>query len=721
MAIKVTGAKDETFGVIFATARTQVDKVARTVVFEDMQDHQDRLPDAAESRRRLRARAARRNSRRKVTHDLARPAAVVARGRRRQAADGRGAEQSAAGASSATRRRILVPIDGAPVMKPVPDRLAVPARHQHARADPAGRARRQLSSSTCTTAGSCRRRSTGPWTQAVPAAGRRRQPSRSSSRRPASSTCSTAAPRPIPKPSLANGVPTIYTSQVPAELIVFKGQPDFVPIVGTQLLWASNTTSDVLINTANNNYYVLLVGPLVHGDARSTGRGRSSPSNALPAGLRADPAALARRRRAAHGRGHAAGAGSGHREFDSADRDRAAQERAEVHAEVRRPAAVRRRSRARRSPTSTNSHVPIIQVAPERVLRGDRRRLVHRGAAHGPVDDRHVGAAGDLHDPAVVADLLRDVRADLRGDAAGRLRRLHAGLSRHGGRAVRHGRLRHRLRVLAVDRQRLVCAAVHLRRRRGADLQPVRRLHVRLRDGTRHGRVDGARSGAAPTTTRGYWGGYRCCAIGERQRLRPLGRHHLFRHALVVRGRRRRGHDGERQLLQQPHGHVGQLQRRPPVQRVDRQRDARLRPHDQRRRRRLRPTSRARATTTRTRASARPANAVSGTGAGGSTYNRAGATTAGPEGNAHVGGGSTYNAKTGQTNTWGTASVGNNHYADVNGNVYKNTGDGWQQHSSSGWNNASGDYVVGRPRVAGAHRPATTGSAASARRARCRG
>ena len=67
-------------------------------------------------------------------------------------------------------------------------------------------------------------------------------------------------PKANPKPSLANGVPTIYTSQVPTELIVFKGQPDFVPIVGTQLLWASNTTSDVLIDTANNNYYVLMSG-----------------------------------------------------------------------------------------------------------------------------------------------------------------------------------------------------------------------------------------------------------------------------------------------------------------------------------------------------------------------------------------------------------------------------------------------------------------------------
>ena len=39
-----------------------------------------------------------------------------------------------------------------------------------------------------------------------------------------------------------------------------------------------------------------------------------------------------------------------------------------------------------------------------------------------------------------------------------------------------------------------------------------------------------------------------------------------------------------------------------------------------------------------------------------------------------------------------TATVGNDHYADVNGNVYKNTGSGWEQHNSNGsWGGASGD------------------------------
>jgi hypothetical protein len=35
--------------------------------------------------------------------------------------------------------------------------------------------------------------------------------------------------------------------------------------------------------------------------------------------------------------------------------------------------------------------------------------------------------------------------------------------------------------------------------------------------------------------------------------------------------------------------------------------------------------------------------------------------------------------------------VGNNHYADVNGNVYHNNSSSWQQYGSGGWGAASGD------------------------------
>ncbi len=85
-----------------------------------------------------------------------------------------------------------------------------------------------------------------------------------------------------PKLSLANGVPTIYTSQVPTELVVFKGQPDFVPIPGTQLLWATNTGAYVVVDTATNAYFMLLSGRWFHA-ATTSGPWNFVPSNALPA------------------------------------------------------------------------------------------------------------------------------------------------------------------------------------------------------------------------------------------------------------------------------------------------------------------------------------------------------------------------------------------------------------------------------------------------------
>ena len=85
-------------------------------------------------------------------------------------------------------------------------------------------------------------------------------------------------PKANPKPSLANGVPTIYTSQAPTELIVFKGQPDFVPIVGTQL--AVGVEHDERRADQHREQQLLRAArrPLVHVARRSPVRGRSSPA-----------------------------------------------------------------------------------------------------------------------------------------------------------------------------------------------------------------------------------------------------------------------------------------------------------------------------------------------------------------------------------------------------------------------------------------------------------
>lgn len=64
-----------------------------------------------------------------------------------------------------------------------------------------------------------------------------------------------------PKPSLAKGpIPAIHISTVPAELIVFDGEPNYVPVDSTQLLYAKNTSARVFKSIGDNQTYVLISG-----------------------------------------------------------------------------------------------------------------------------------------------------------------------------------------------------------------------------------------------------------------------------------------------------------------------------------------------------------------------------------------------------------------------------------------------------------------------------
>jgi hypothetical protein len=98
------------------------------------------------------------------------------------------------------------------------------------------------------------------------------------------------------------------------------------------------------------------------------------------------------------------------------------------------------------------------------------------------------------------------------------------------------------------------------------------------------------------------------------------------------------------------------------------------------------------------------------TGASKTTTSAAGV---GPGGGA-AGRQTTYtNPTTGKTETYGAAKVNNNYYADVNGNVYKNTGDGWQKYDTSSTPGASSS--TSQPRSSStlgstSQQPRTTGS-----------
>ena len=63
-----------------------------------------------------------------------------------------------------------------------------------------------------------------------------------------------------PPPLTASTAPGVYVSTTPAELILFDGEPDYVRIGGTHLLYAANTTGNVFKLLSDQHTYVLISG-----------------------------------------------------------------------------------------------------------------------------------------------------------------------------------------------------------------------------------------------------------------------------------------------------------------------------------------------------------------------------------------------------------------------------------------------------------------------------
>ena len=65
---------------------------------------------------------------------------------------------------------------------------------------------------------------------------------------------------PADEPAKPGAKPKIIVATEPTELISLTGEPEFTPIEGTDLLYVSNTDSDVLLEINKQHYYLLLAG-----------------------------------------------------------------------------------------------------------------------------------------------------------------------------------------------------------------------------------------------------------------------------------------------------------------------------------------------------------------------------------------------------------------------------------------------------------------------------
>jgi hypothetical protein len=81
---------------------------------------------------------------------------------------------------------------------------------------------------------------------------------------PPSGTASQPGAAPLTQPAADLSAPAANTavivSTAPAELIVTRGDPQFTPLPGGQLLYASNTESNLFLDSSSKQYFVLLSG-----------------------------------------------------------------------------------------------------------------------------------------------------------------------------------------------------------------------------------------------------------------------------------------------------------------------------------------------------------------------------------------------------------------------------------------------------------------------------
>ena len=680
LAIKPTGAKAETFGVIFATTRTQVDKVLRTVTFENLKISKIDFPTlpnrgaayATELETQFAA-SIRTMSLDRLESSLAlagiKPPTVAV-------------QNNPPWIIVSYAPAILVPIDGAPVQKAVPNSpfqrvintraliLLGPAQSFYIHVYDGW-----LQSSAIT----------GPWTQSFNPPPGIDGVAQSLAAAGAVDMLDGAG-KANPKPSLANGVPTIFTSQVPAELIVFKGQPNFQPVVGTQLLWASNTTSDVLIDITNNYYYVLISGRWFD-SAALTGPWNFVPGNALPPDFAHIPP------QAPAGAVLPTVAGTPQ-----------AQEAA-ISNTIPQTATIPLAN----GPTFTpnfdgppqyltidgtplsyvaNSSEPVIQVAPDvyfAVVAGVWFTAAQVTgpwiiATSVPTVIYTIPPASPLYYVTYVKVYEATPQVVYEGYTPGYLGTV---ISPYGTVVYGTGYAYspwigtvwypppYTYGVAAAPVYNpwvgftfgfalgLATAAWTEPYWGGSGIRPpigegTRAAARRARTFTDTGAAPRTRALAAGTQAVGWQGRRFQAPMPQREAPRATS----MRGASTTPGpgNASRGYD---RTFNTAAGGSGNVARGANYNTYTGQRST--------------------------------ANAVSGTTANGSTYDRAGATTAGPQGAAHTGGGSVYNANTGKTTSWGAANTGNNRYADSSGNVFQNSGGGWQQHSSSGWSSAGGD------------------------------
>ena len=258
VAIESTDEGEDAFGVIHADARTQVDREQRMVVLQDLAITKADFPTLPELANTLAADVDKEfgSQLRIIPLDRLEASLGIAKAN----PGGAVAVQNPVPRVIVSQRpAILVPIQGSPVLKPAADADTPIQRIINTRAVILTTGENQPYYLHLLDGWVTAPTLAGPWVHAeITPAGIDAVASQLAARGEA--VLLNGNPSTPTVDLLAAGIPDVYVSQTPTELIVFQGQPELVPIDGTALLRAKNTSADVFVDTDDNSYYALMAG-----------------------------------------------------------------------------------------------------------------------------------------------------------------------------------------------------------------------------------------------------------------------------------------------------------------------------------------------------------------------------------------------------------------------------------------------------------------------------
>jgi hypothetical protein len=274
------GITEPVFGVIQVTASTLVDRRSRTVQFKDLKVEKTTFPSDPYSGTRyqpgFQSLLASRVS--NIPLDRLETALAIEKAEKRSRTVP--VQNEPPQFVFSPKAAVLVAIDGDPVWRPVENSNLTRVLNTRALIlkDPAGRIYLHLFDGFLAATSL-----SGPWTSVKKPPATAVQAAKSLAQANAVDLMEGPPDEKTgKKPSLSTLVPEIVTATRPTELIVTDGPPDWVPIQTTALLFLKNTTGNVFKNLNDQQTYVLVTGRWFR-SADFKGPWQYVPATALPA------------------------------------------------------------------------------------------------------------------------------------------------------------------------------------------------------------------------------------------------------------------------------------------------------------------------------------------------------------------------------------------------------------------------------------------------------